>query len=64
MIQIQAIVSGGKRLGSAQQKQLRRCRRALHKMGPLPQAEEQIAEPRLPTRAVGIRGMPALAAVV
>lgn len=63
MIQIQAIVSGGERPGSAQQNNWGAAD-GLHKMGLLEQAEEEIAGPKLPTRAVGIRGMPALAAVV
>lgn len=43
--------------------QLRRCRRA-EKVGPLPQAEQEIAGLELGTRAVGITGMPALSAVM
>lgn len=63
MIQIKPIVSGGNWLGSAQQNNWGAAD-GLHKMGPLPQAEEEIAGLKLRTRAVGITGMPVLSAVM
>lgn len=63
MIQIKAIVSVSNWLGSAQQNNWGAAD-GLHKVGPLPQAEQEIVGLELGTRAVGITGMPALSAVM
>lgn len=63
MIQIKAIVSVSNWLSSALQNNWGAAD-MLHKVGPLPQAEEEIAGLKLRTRAVGITGMPVLSAVM
>lgn len=63
MIQIKAIVSVSNWLSAAQQKHWGGAD-GLHQVGPLPQAEQEIAGLELGTRAVGITGMPALSAVM